>query len=332
MSQASEHSPLNPPFRPGTFLYLQQEDVKRCGGLDMPATMVAVEKAFSLYDRGLVQEYHARPIHWGNRAGRRVALHPSYIGGDVEVVGIKWIPSNPENPATLRLPRSNALIIVTDPQTGYPLGVVEGKIISDMRTGAVAGLGARYLARPGARRVGLIGGGPINRTHLMALHHVLPGLEEVKIYDIVRANAERYVLDMCRRLNVSASLFRVVESAEAAVRDSDVVATATNVNAQQSYLPSGWLSRGALLINTSVNDPTMDVVEKADLVVVDSRHQFASEGTRLVEAIRAGLFNPADAVELGAIINGKHPGRRSPHETILFCPLGMGMNDLINAK
>jgi 2,3-diaminopropionate biosynthesis protein SbnB len=319
-------------FTPGVFLYLKQEDVKECGGMDMPATIEAVEKAFRLFDQGLVQESHVRPIHWGNRAGRRVAFHPSYIGGDVEVVGIKWIPSNPENPSKLRLPRSNALIILSDPRTGYPLAVVEGKLISDMRTGAVAGVGAKYLARSGAQVVGLIGGGPISRAHLMALYYVLPTITEIKVYDILHSNAERFVADMIRRLDISTSMLRVVDSAEEAVRDSDVIATATNVSVEESYLRYEWLRPGALLINTSVNDPTTEVVQRANLVVVDSRTQFSSEGTRLVEAARQGLLRPEEAVELGSIISGRHPGRRAPQDIILFSPLGMGMHDLINAK
>lgn len=259
-------------------------------------------------------------------------MHAAYVGGDVQVAGTKWIPSNPDNPQTLGLPRSNALTILSDPQTGYPLAVMEGKLISDMRTGAVCGLGARYLARPGASVVGLIGGGPINRTQLMALHHILPRLERVVVYDLRREHAERFVQDISRRLGLAPARFSIAPSAEAAVREADIVATATNVNLTQRYLRWEWLRPGTLVVNTSVNDVEFGVVEHADRVVLDSMNQLDADGIVIAECRRRGLLTEDRISLIGAVVTGRHPGRRAEHEVILFSPLGMGMNDVVNAK
>jgi ornithine cyclodeaminase len=317
---------------PVTFLYLQQEEVKACGGLNMAATIAAVETAFRLFDQGEVMEVPLPVIHWGNRAGRRIAMHAAYIGGTDQIAGLKWIPSNPDNPHTLQLPRSNALTILTDPQTGYPLAILEGKLISDMRTGAVCGLGAKYLARPGASSVGLIGGGPINRVQLMALHQVLPRLERVAIYDIRRERAERFVADMCGRLSIPAKVFSLAPTAEAAVRDADVITTATNVDISGRYLQWGWLRPGALVVNTSINDIDFDVVKQANLVVLDSQKQLATPEIVMAEAYKRRIISDDRLTQIGAIVTGRHPGRRGADEVILFSPLGMGMNDVINAK
>lgn len=317
---------------PVTFLYLQQEEVKACGGLDMAATIAAVETAFRLFDQGDVMEMPLPVIHWGNRAGRRIAMHAAYVGGTDHIAGFKWIPSNPDNPHTLQLPRSNALTILTDPQTGYPLAVLEGKLISDMRTGAVCGLGAKYLARPGASSAGLIGGGPINRVQLMALHHVLPRLERIAIYDLRKERAEQFVADMRQRLSLPADMFAFAPTAEAAVRDADVIATATNVDVSGRYLQRRWLRPGALVVNTSVNDVEFDVVRGADLVVIDSRKQLDTPDIVMAEAYKRGMLSDDRLTQIGAIVTGRHPGRRSAEEVILFSPLGMGMNDVINAK
>lgn len=315
-----------------TFLYLQQEDVIACGGLDMAATMAAVEKAFSLYDRGEVMEPQAPVIRWGGLEGRRVTMHPAWVGGDQDIMGIKWIPSNPENPVKLGLPRSNALTIINDPHSGYPLAVMDGKVISDMRTGAVAGVGARYLARPGADTVALLGAGPIARTQLMAVHVALPVIRQVRVYDTRQENAARFADEESQRLGLTRGAFFLAESAKEAVSGADVVCGATNAGLKDRYLEPGWLRPGTLLVNTSVNDPTFAVVQEADLVVVDSHKQFQAEGTVLVACKDAGLLDPDQVVEIGSIINGEHPGRNSPEDLILFSPLGMGMNDIINAK
>lgn len=315
-----------------SFLYLQQEDVIACGGMDMAATMAAVEKAFSLYDRGQVIEPQAPVIRWGGLEGRRVTMHPAWLGGEEEVMGIKWIPSNPENPITLGLPRSNALTIINDPHSGYPLAVMDGKLISDMRTGAVAGVGTRYLARPGADTVALLGAGPIARTQLMALQVALPAIRQVRIYDVRRENATRFTDQESARLGLAPEVFVITKSAQEAVSGADVICGATNVGLNDRYLEPGWLRPGALMINTSINDPTFDLVQQANLVVVDSRKQFQAEDTVLRACKDAGLIDPEQVAEIGAIINGRQRGRRSPDDVILFSPLGMGMNDIINAK
>jgi len=318
---------------PVTFLYLTQEDVKRCGGLDMAAYIETVTQAFSLFDKGEVKEPLVPRIDWGNPAGRRFMMHPAYVGGPIDVAGIKWVPANPENPTLRGLPRSHAITILNDPISGYPLAVMDGSLISHMRTGAVAGVGTRYLARPGARTVGLVGAGPIGRTQLWGIYLGLEArVERVHVFDLRPEASRRFCEDMTRRLGLDPGVFRVVDSAEAAVRGADVVGTATNVAVEQRYLRYEWLSPGTLLINTSVRDPEFDVVAKADLVVCDAKKQLHTPGTTLGECHRLGLLSEERVVEMGAIINGRHPGRLRPDEIILFSPIGLGIHDVANAK
>jgi ornithine cyclodeaminase/alanine dehydrogenase-like protein (mu-crystallin family) len=316
------------------FLYLQQEEVIECGGLDMDAYLAGAEKAFTLLEQGDCIERESPLIQWPDGSGRRIAFHPAYVGGDVNVAGIKWIPSNPENPARLGLPRSNALTILTEPVSGYPLAVMDGKLISDMRTGAVAGVGAKYLARDGAEVVTLLGAGPIARTQLWAVARAMPHITRIVVYDLVPAHARRFIEDMSDRLGLDKGLFSVAESAEAAVREGDVVATSTNVSMAERYLAYDWLKPGALIVNTSVNDPTFETVEKADLIVVDIKDQLDVHRGKLVLAavVASGLAHRDDIVELGRIITGLHPGRTDDAQKILFSPIGLGLHDLINAK
>ena len=317
---------------PERFLYLQQEQIVACGGLDIVATMEVVEHVFRLFDEGAVIDLPPSVIHWGDRMARRVALHAAYVGGDLEVTGIKWIPSNPDNPRTLKLPRSNAITILNDADTGYPLAVLEGKLISDMRTGAVCGVGAKYLARPGASVAGFIGGGPSSRTQLMALHRVLPELARVVVFDLVRENAERFVVDMSRRLELPQRMFTIAASAETAVREADVLVTATGVNIRRRYLRWEWLRPGTLLVNHSVNDPEFDVFERADLVALDSRAQLEFSDVVIAECHKRGLLAESRTALFGSVVTGRHPGRKTANDIIVFSPAGMGMTDVAVAR
>lgn len=311
------------------FLYLTQEQVIECGGLDMAQTIEAVEKVFRLLDEGECIEPQAPIIKWNGLHGRRVSMHPAYIGGDVQVSGIKWIPSNPENPVKRNMPRSNGITILNDPETGYPLAIMDGTAISAMRTGAVVGVGAKYLARPDAEVVGLIGAGVINRAQLMALHESLKHLRLAKLFDLVPAKAQAYAGEMSERLGLE---IRVVESPQAAVEGADVVAPATNVGREDRYIRAKWIKPGTYLANLSVNDYTFDAVLACDKIVVDNKKQLQMEEAVLTDLIAEGLVRADDIVEFGAVVNGKAPGRTDEDERVFFSPLGMGIEDLINAK
>lgn len=170
------------------FLFLSQEDVVAAGGLDMPATIEVVEEALRLIASGDTILPPKTTIHWSDAIdtdeteGRIMAM-PAYVGGSVHLAGFKWIPSVPGNPAR-GLPRGIGLVVLTDPDTGLPVAVMDGTVTSAMRTGAVTGIGTRLLASEGARTAAILGAGVQARTQLAALEDVLPSLEEIRVWDI----------------------------------------------------------------------------------------------------------------------------------------------------
>jgi ornithine cyclodeaminase len=311
-----------------TFLYLTQEQTIECGAADMVETINAVEKVFRLLDEGECIEPQAPLIHWNGTHRRRISMHPAYVGGDIQVTGIKWIPSNPENPIKRGMPRSNALTILNDPETGFPLTVMDGTVISAMRTGAVVGVGAKYLARPDAEIVGLIGAGVINRTQLMALRASLKQLRLARLFDLVPEKAHAFAAELGEQLDLE---IQVVDSAQAAVEGADVVAPATIVGPDDRYIQPEWIKKGAYLANLSVNDYTPGAVLICDKIVVDHKKQLGRPGPILSDMVTEGLIESDDLVEIAAIVNGKQPGRTRDDECIFFSPLGMGIEDLINA-
>ncbi|UCC61726.1 MAG: ornithine cyclodeaminase, partial [Anaerolineae bacterium] len=149
-------------------LWLSQGDVIAAGGLDMAATMDDVEEVFRLHGRGdyvlpekIVLEWQERPP---DGKENHVNIMPGYVGGRFNAVGLKTIASFPRNPFARGLPRASALVELCDPEVGLPLAVMDGTLISAMRTGAASGVGIKYLAREDVTRVGLIGAGVQCRT------------------------------------------------------------------------------------------------------------------------------------------------------------------------
>src|SRR6478752_2059001 len=136
------------PQMPGpdtSFLYLSQEDVIAAGGLDMAAVVDVIERAFRVKADGQVVMPPKVMITWSDEPGTeelhgRIMAMPAYVGGDFDVAGLKWIPSVPGNPARNGLPRANALVLLSARETGLPLAVMDGTVVSAMRTGADTGL------------------------------------------------------------------------------------------------------------------------------------------------------------------------------------------------
>ncbi|MEM4724452.1 MAG: ornithine cyclodeaminase family protein [Candidatus Hadarchaeum sp.] len=306
------------------FLYLNQADVRNTG-LDMAMVLDAVEESFRLHHQGKAILPPKVVLDLDERERGRGNAMPAYVGGDYDVFGIKWIAGFPKNPIRYGLPRATALFILNDSWNGVPLAVMDCTLISAMRTGAVTGVGAKYLARPDARSVAMIGAGVQARTQLEALKLVLPGLQEVRVYDIRSESAERYAAEMSAKLGLDV---HAVPSAEAAVRDADVVVTVTV--ADEPIVKDAWMKKGSYFAAVgSYQEEEFDVVLHSDKIFVDGLEHVMHRGTPVIALmVGQGLLKEEQIGEIGAVICGEIPGRETPEERIFFSPIGMGTEDL----
>jgi len=312
------------------FIYINQDDVLKAGGLDMGSAIDAVEQGFAIHGK---KEY-VQPSKLNLRKGPPgsaqaeqglIMAMPSYVGGDYDVIGIKWVLGMADNPKKYGLPRSSALIILNNAETGLPLAIMDGTIINAVRTGAVTGVGAKYLARQDSEVMCLIGAGPQGRMQIRGVAHTLPNLKEVKIFDLAQDRAEQLVNEINQELPIKGS---VCKSAEEAVRGSDVVITATI--ATDPYLQREWLNSGTFYGDIAASDAFISVYKGADKLYVDDWDQIKhhGEGT-LVKALRTGLV-PEGIVsgELGEVVAGKKSGRESTDDLTIFKHIGMSVTDL----
>ena len=316
------------------FLYLSQEDVVAAGGTDMAAMVDVIERAFAVKAAGEVRMPPKVMITWADEPGTeelhgRIMAMPAYIGGDFDVAGLKWIPSVPDNPARNGLPRANALVLLTDRATGLPLAVMDGTVVSAMRTGAVTGVALRHVADPDTDVACLLGAGVLAHTQLAALRVVLPSLSEVRVFDPDTERCRRF----CDRARTQDGPdVRPAASAEQAVRGAGAVVPATM--AVEPSFSADWIGPGATVVLVSSLDGPLDLQAVTDLLVVDDwEHESTHEGRYAERLVAAGLV-PADgsqAVELADVVAGRHPGRTAAAERIVVTPVGLAMDDVAAA-
>jgi ornithine cyclodeaminase/alanine dehydrogenase-like protein (mu-crystallin family) len=211
-------------------------------------------------------------------------------------------------------------------QDGELLALLDGRHITDLRTGAASGVIARKVAISGTVTVGLIGSGHQAATQLEALAAVYP-VRSATVYSPTAANREAFARRMSQRLGFPVT---AVESAQAAVHGHAVVAAASSARGAEPVLKGEWLGSCRLLCavgNTRAQFAEVDVrcFQDARLVVVDSIHALEEAG-ELLQAIAAGALPESKRATLGAIVTGavSVPGTG----LIAFKSVGTALQDL----
>jgi ornithine cyclodeaminase/alanine dehydrogenase-like protein (mu-crystallin family) len=212
--------------------------------------------------------------------------------------------------------------VLSDPETGLPVAVMDGTITSAMRTGAVTGIGARLLAREGARTAGILGAGVQARTQLAGLEAALPSLRRVLVWDIDPARSKAFAESSKRVVPVG--------SAEEACEAADVVVAATMAPAP--YVRASWLSPGSLFISVSSLDPEVACIAQSDLLVCDVWDRETEHASRpFARALADGLVTREEVVELPAIVTGRDAGRTDQGQRVFFSPVGLAIEDVAAA-
>jgi 2,3-diaminopropionate biosynthesis protein SbnB len=312
-------------------LYLSKQDIIRLGGDSSDLYVAAVGRALELHaKRDFVQPlkpYLRVDEKHGHIADRIIAM-PAYVGGEDPVSGLKWIGSKHDNPSKRNAERASGLVILNDPESNYPIAVMEASLISGMRTAAVTVIGARRLARPGFRRVACLGCGVIARMQLTSLLEQFPDIDTLHLYDLNPDSLQRLAKEIKGRFGQVEVV--PAQSAESAVRQGDVVVTATV--ADRPYIPYEWLSKGTFVSNISIMDLHKEVFLKADKVVVDDWDQSNREKKVINQLVLEGNFSREKLhAELGEILIGGKPGRENEDEIIVLNPMGMAVEDIASA-
>ena len=235
------------------------------------------------------------------------AVMPAYAGA----LGAKLVTFYPTNQG---IPTHHALILLFRPETGEPIAVMDGRLITEMRTAAVSAVATQLLARPDASVLGILGSGVQARSHLEALR-LVRGFRDVRVWSPRSAGA------FAERLGV-----RAVDSAEEAVRGADVVVVATA--ARTPVLFGEWLSPGAHVNAVGAVRPDWreldDETVRRTRLYVESREAATQEAGDVIAA--GEVF-----AEIGEVVAGTRPGRQSAEEVTLFKSVGVAVEDVVAA-
>lgn len=273
---------------------------------------------------------------------RRFMAMIGYLGGRFNIAGEKWYGSNRNN-LEKGLPRSILMTMLNNADTGAPEALLSANLVSAMRTGAIPGVGAKYLANPTAQNCAIIGAGVIGRTCLMSILEACPQVTEVKIYDIFPDTALK-LQQFIQENFPQVTTIQLVDSLQAAVEGSDIINVATSGKVDPN-IKQEWVKAGAYISLPAAIDLddsfVLDFSGVRRVVDLWSMYQAWSEelaapykkslgliGTHYLDLIEAGKLTEDKIEDLGPMVAGLKEGRRSPEEIILFGMGGLPVYDI----
>ena len=258
-----------------------------------------------------------------------LAAMPGAIEGEASALGAKLVSVFPEN-AKHGLETHQAMIAMFASDTGEPLALLDGRVITEIRTAAVSALATKVLAPPDARVAAILGTGVQARAHARALADVMP-LDELRIWGRNRLHTEA----LCKTLRDDGLPARALDSAQAACIGAAVICTVTA--SSEPVIPSESISGGAHINAVGACTPHKREIP-ADLmalasIAVDSIEGALSEAGDIVMAIADGALPAHPRLTLLAdIIAGHAIGRSTPDEITLFESLGIAIEDVACAS
>jgi ornithine cyclodeaminase/alanine dehydrogenase-like protein (mu-crystallin family) len=293
-------------------MYILEHEVRAL--LTYEALIPAIRQALINYSAGLVDQPPRMILRAGNAEGFRngwFGVMP-VIAGDV--MGVKTVTFYPGN-AELGLHTHLAIVELLRRSTGEPLAVMDGRLITEMRTAAVSAVALAALLPPDASSLGILGSGVQARAHIQAFRLVWPGLSEIRIWSRNPANADRAAQE------TGARAVAVEEAASA-----DVVLTVTS--SPSPVLQGRWLSPQAIVLAVGASGSSLreldDEAMLGGCLVAESRSCVEREsGDVILSGVRV-------QAEIGEILSGAAPapiGRR-----VVFKSVGMAIEDLTAAR
>ena len=287
-------------------LYLNEEHVRK--HLRMAELIPAMEKALIEFSAGKVTQ-PVRSVIKVDPPGGFLGLMPALTPNELGLKAVTFYPSNAER----GIPTHMATIFLVDPQTGTPLAIMDGRLITEMRTAAVSAAATKLLAAPDAKILAILGSGVQAHSHVEALRLVRQ-FGEIRVWSPTSEHAKRFAKE----------IEAIAMSAEQAVHGADVIVTATN--SKTPVLKGAWLKPGCHVNAIGACRPDwreLDDEAMSNVVFVDSREGALNESGDVI------LSGAEIYAELGEALAEKVPSRAN--ETTIFKSLGMAVEDIAAA-
>lgn len=304
-------------------LVLSGKDLRET--LSMKEAISAVEEGFRSSKSAVVPR--RIPLNIPEHEGLFLYM-PAYVS-DLRALVVKEVSVHKNNPGR-GLPTVRGTVLLNDPEDGSLLAIMDGAILTAIRTGATTGVATKYLARGDSAVLGIFGAGVQARTQLEAVAEVRH-IKLTRVFDVHRFRAEKFSVEMSRELGIDVI---PAGSPEEVLSGADIIVTATT---SKTPVFSGELVEEGMHINgVGSHTPDARELDTSTIVksrlIVDSREACLEEAGDVIIPIREGAISESHIkADLGEVVRGDKDGRKNDKEITVFKSVGLALEDAVVA-
>lgn len=299
-------------------IYINDLDMRKLG-IEWVKTIDQIEKSVWC----LQHKEYAQPIkpylRYRDLTNRIIAM-PAFVGEDIDMAGIKWIASFPNN-INMGIPRAHSIVILNNSKTGEPIGIINTALLSIVRTASVTGLFLKKYCEVRSLsniKIAIIGWGPIGQHHFKMCSQILNNkIGQISLFDIRKINEKDIV---------SNHKVAVAESWEDAYTNADIVITCTA--SKNQYIDKAP-KKGTLLLNISLRDYKTQVYEYVkDGIIVDDWEEVCREKTDIEILHKEEGLQKEHTRSIVDVVCENALEKYASDQTIMFNPMGMAVFDI----
>ena len=307
------------------YLSLTQEDLIDAGAFDLPMCIeVLKESLFKFRDNRILFPDKIVQI-FNEETQERINCLPATLL-DNKICGVKWVSVFPPNPRRYGTQNLSAIIVLSELEKGYPVCVMDGTLCSNIRVAAMGSAAAQALSRENSKVIGFIGAGEQAKMHLLGMKAVRPGLKICRVAAKTATDEQGFVNSL-QKLLPDMQFIACNTVLEDAIRDSDIIVTATS--AQAPLLKPEWIKKGAFYSHVGGYECDYKVIQMADKLVCDDWSVVKHRLSTITRVYKAGLITDDDiSGNLVEILDGSRPARENDDEFIVFSAAGLSYVDV----
>lgn len=308
---------------------ISAEDILAANCINIEEIIAVIEKVLLQYKSGNILLPDKISQTFDEESQSRINCMPSaiYTLGTDGICGVKWVSVFPQNPLLHNRPNVSGVIVLSEMKYGLPLAVMDGTLITTLRTACMGAIGAKYLARRNSNAYCAIGAGEQGKMHFAAIKTLFPQIDTC----YVASRTAKSETDFCMEMGEKYPTVRFIACAsnyQRAAENADIIVTA--VSSQLPLLKADAIKKGAFYCHVGGIEDEDEVSLKADKIVCDNWNSLKHRSTPTLSRLYAeGRIKDEDIYcDIADIIDGTKPGRENDMEFNYFNSIGLSFVDV----
>lgn len=302
------------------------EDIKKTRSFNLKKIIEIIENSLIAYSKGEILLPDKISQIFDYKLQTRINCMPSTLLKE-GICGVKWVSVFPNNPVLFDRQNVSGVILLSEIKTGFPFAIVDGTLITALRTACLGAIGAKYLARKDSTVYGTIGTGEQAKTHFLLIKTLFPKIKTCYVASRTSKSEEAFIQVMKKKFE-DVTFIACNSDYDLAAKNADIIVTA--VSCQEPLLKAKSIKKGAFYCHVGGWEDEYSVPLRADKIVCDDWASLKHRGSPTIARMYEEeiLMDEDIYANLADIISGKLPGRESDLEFIYFNSIGLSFVDV----